>query len=234
MENLNSIKIIGEGVIHTGEYGNITICGEATSIGSFKCNYLNVLGTLYTKEESTAKNMKILGEVTSNGKFIVEDSLTLLGSLKAIKPCNINKFKILGQGKFKDILSFDDLTVLGELTSTNDCEGNEFNSKGKLKIRGLLSAENIVISLYEHCFINEICGSLINVKKGKWYSLTNKKLEANLIEGDTVVLENTNSKLVRGHNITILQGCNIEKVEYTGNITKVNSSVVKEEVCKAN
>lgn len=231
MKDLNSIKILGEGVISAGDYNNLAIYGEASSIGDFKCNYLKVLGTLSIKEKSQAKNAKILGEVNCYDNFIVENYLSLLGTLTVSKPSAINKSKILGEAVFKDTLSFDHIDILGGLVTYKDCEGSDFYSKGKLKIKGLLSAENITINVYHNCFINEIGGSFITVKKGKWYHFHRGGLKSNLIEGDTIILENTTCGTVRGHDITILDGCNIDKIEYTGTLTKSEFSSIKEEVC---
>ena len=40
------------------------------------------------------------------------------------------------------------------------------------------------------------------------------KLTVDIIEGDDIYLENTHAKVVRGNNITLGPGCEIELVEY--------------------
>ena len=40
-------------------------------------------------------------------------------------------------------------------------------------------------------------------------------MSAQLIEGDNIVLEYTDADIVRGKNVVIGRGCNINKVEYT-------------------
>ncbi|WP_017353762.1 MULTISPECIES: hypothetical protein [unclassified Clostridium] len=44
-------------------------------------------------------------------------------------------------------------------------------------------------------------------------------------------MENTECKVIRGHNIKILGGC---KIEYTGKLNIANNSIVGEKVCLKN
>ncbi len=66
----------------------------------------------------------------------------------------------------------------------------------------------------------------------KWLILSHAMCKGNLttdvIEGDEIYLEYTTAKAVRGKNVTIGQGCNIELVEYVDNFNQHNDSVVRE------
>jgi len=53
-------------------------------------------------------------------------------------------------------------------------------------------------------------------------------LPINLIEGDEIYLEYTTAKAVRGKNVTIGRGCNIELVEYVDNFNQHNDSFIRE------
>ena len=63
------------------------------------------------------------------------------------------------------------------------------------------------------------------------FGFKRKFLTTNLIEGDKITLENTKCKIVRGHDIVIGPGCEIDKVEYTGKLTIDKDSTVGEEEC---
>ena len=81
---------------------------------------------------------------------------------------------------------------------------------------------------------------LCNVKLGHSFSLKslikfiflslaiNTGLCAETIEGDEIYLEYTKAKVIRGNNVTIGEGCEIELVEYKSLFEKSDKSVVIE------
>lgn len=235
MSDLNSIKVIGNGVITSGEYNKVSIVGEAVALDQFKCNYLKVIGNCTLKHEIISNKIKILGELLCENKVTTNEELEILGQLRALNDYKGNKIKVLGEGKFEKNLFFEEINILGEIKVFNDCEGNSFNSKGILKIDGLLSAENININPHHGIStINEIGGSKIIIKKKGLFLFKESRIVSNVIEGDYIELENTNCKIVRGHDVKILGNCKIDKVEYTGSLTIDKSSIVGEESCLKN
>ena len=234
MNDINSIKIIGNGIITNGEYEKVSILGEAIALDSFKCNYLKVVGNCILKDEVIARRVKILGEMLCEERGITESELEILGELRALKDYKVNKIKVLGEAIFKENLFFEETDILGKLEVYKDCEGNLFNSRGKLKINGLLSAENIDINPNGISTISEIGGSKIIIRRKGLFSFGESKVISNTIEGDYIELENTECEIVRGHNIRILANCRIGKVEYTGTLSVDNRSIVGEEKCLKN
>lgn len=234
MSNLGSIKILGESSIFGGEYNNITVLGQAFSQGNIKCNKLTILGELNIKDELNSNDIKILGQVTTDNKCIVNNNLKILGQLDAKEDFQINKSKVLGQGNFEKSLTFQNINVLGELSVKTNCEGSYFKSSGGINIEGLLCADKIDIDPKRVNIINEIGGSEIIIKKRRWYSIVQGRVISNIIEGDKIILENTNCKVVCGHDITILGGCTIDKIEYTGTLKIYGDSTVGEEICLKN
>lgn len=234
MNNLNSIKIIGNGIITNGEYEKISILGEATALEEFKCNYLKIIGNCTLRDKLISNKIKILGELLSENIVTINNQLEILGKLEALDDYKVNKVKVLGEARFETNLFFEEIEVLGEMKVRKDCEGTLFNSRGKLKIDGLLSAENIIINPNGISTINEIGGSKIIIKKKGLFSFGESRVISNIIEGDYIELENTQCKIVRGHDITILANCTIEQVEYTGTLTIDKSSIVGEEKCLKN
>ncbi len=53
-------------------------------------------------------------------------------------------------------------------------------------------------------------------------------LEAGIIEGDEIFLENTKANVVRGKRVTIGSGCEIERVEFQDEFRVDEKSIVKE------
>lgn len=234
MNNLNSIRVVGNGTITNGEYEKVSILGEAIALEAFKCNYLKIVGNCILKDKMISNKVKVLGEMLCENIVTTNDELEISGKLKTLNDYTGNKIKVLGEAIFGGNLFFGEIDILGEIEVSKDCEGNLFNSRGKLKIEGLLSAENIDINPNGVSTINEIGGSKIIIKKKGLFSFRESIVISNVIEGDYIELENTQCKIVRGHDITILANCKIDKIEYTGTLTIDKSSIVGEEICLKN
>jgi cytoskeletal protein CcmA (bactofilin family) len=106
-----------------------------------------------------------------------------------------------------------------------------------LLMLGLLNAEEIDIKLRGCSFVDEIGGSNINVKRQSCYksifermfmtvSGAQHNLKCNVVEGEDIYLEYTEAKVVRGKNVVIGPGCDIEKIEYSNSITLDDKSKV--------
>lgn len=234
MNDLNSIKIIGKGTITGGEYGKISILGEAIAIEEYNCDFMKVIGNCTLKGEMTSNKVKVLGEMLCEKMVKTNNKLEILGQLKALEDYKADKVEVKGQGVFNKNLFFNEIDVKGELEVSSDCEGNSFTSDGKLNIRGLLSAEVIYIYPNGVITVNEIGGSKIVIRKKGIFSLRKSIIISNIIEGDDIELENTQCKVVRGHNVKILENCKIDKVEYTGTLKVDKNSVIGEEICLKN
>lgn len=234
MGNVGSIKILGESSINGGEYNNITILGEACTRGNIECNNITILGELKLNNEVKANDIKILGTVVAYSKCVINKKLKILGQLDSKEDFKVNRAKVLGEGNFEKNLMFQNINVLGEVNIKGDCEGSVFKSKGQVNIEGLLSADKIDIDPKSVNMINEIGGSEIIIKKTGLITLSQGRVISNSIEGDKVTLENTHCKIVRGHDITILSGCVIDKIEYTGVLNIYGDSKIGEEICLKN
>ena len=225
-ENLNDVKILGSGSISQGEYNNVKVAGSG-----------QILGNIITKEIKCSGSMSCNGTVKSsyilkvNGSGIFKEDLT-------------GKEIILNGGSsISGNVSFENMISRGSCEINGNCEGEEFNSFGYIRINELLAADKINIVPEGESYIKEIGGEEITIKseqKKKFMFLkfsfsSDGFINCDIIEGDKITLENTKCKIVRGENITIGRGCEIGKIEYTGelNITD-EKSIVGEKVCMKN
>ncbi len=112
-----------------------------------------------------------------------------------------------------------------------------FYAEGKINIKGLLSVDNIEIILQRRSNITEIGGEKLSVRKEDKGIFSNLFFNSRYIliveeiEADEIYLEYTKCKVVRGNNIIIGEGCNIEKIEYNNELEVNEKSIVKEN-CK--
>jgi cytoskeletal protein CcmA (bactofilin family) len=152
------------------------------------------------------------------------------GNLKA------QKVKVQGELEVNGELFADEAKVTGNINTSGDCNAEIFTVEGGLTIDGLLNADIVKINLYWPCKVHEIGGSEITVKKSGKLSFLGLKLivtpgrqnelNADIIEGDRVYLENTTAKVVRGTDVTIGSGCKIELVEFTNSFNQDEKSEV--------
>jgi cytoskeletal protein CcmA (bactofilin family) len=102
-------------------------------------------------------------------------------------------------------------------------------------VDGLLSADHLEIYLdWNKSHAGEVGGTDIAVHRGTRGTLRSlfthaPAFEAGTIEGNEISLELTKADVVRGHNVTLGDGCEIGLVEYTGTLRKNGDAKVREE-----
>ncbi len=217
-----SVKILGRGKI-TGdlECDDFVISGSGDVIGALSCKKMLVNGSGDITGEVSTDVLKVRGSANFSGKIKAADT-TVSGSATAKEGLEAQTVKVSGAVKIK-----------GDVSAEN------FSSTGRFEIDGLLNAENVDIHLdWSTSKAKEIGGESITVMNGtKGFSLISivtlgthsPRLEADLIEGERIILENTTAKAVRGTHITIGDGCDIGVVEYKGSYHKSGSAKVGEE-----
>lgn len=253
----NDIKISGAGSISGGIYNDVKISGAGTVNGDIDCINLKSSGSSDIKGNVSAKEIKISGASKINGNIITETikvsgSTDITGNLEAVEVGISGGSKIGGDIKTKYIkvsggteiggnLHGEEVNISGSVDIKKDCECESFSASGGFIVEGLLNAGKIDISLYGKCRTKEIGGEQINVRLSsngesiftkvlKSMFLSRRELITEVIEGDNIFLEATTAKIVRGNNVTIGEGCYIEKVEYSGEIKIVDGGKVVEQV----
>jgi cytoskeletal protein CcmA (bactofilin family) len=115
------------------------------------------------------------------------------------------------------------IEVRGTAKIGGDVQAEAFDSQGVFSVKGLLNAGTVTVKLYGGCDARDIGGETIDVRLGTNWAflpfLGERNLTADTIEGDTVYLENTRAKVVRGADVTIGPDCAIDLVEYAGTLT---------------
>lgn len=200
MDQIYDIKIEGVGKIAGGTYKDVRIEGVGTIYGDIKGENIKVEGVGTSKGNITCNNLNVSGKVKCTGNVEV----------------------------------LDKVKISGYVTIQGNCQCGEVYSDGKLDVKELLSADKITLIIEATNKIKEIGGEDITILaggksifEGIFY---NKKLVSDSIEGDNITLENTECRTVRGHNVKINRGCNIDRLEYSGEVvidknSKVNNVV---------
>jgi cytoskeletal protein CcmA (bactofilin family) len=181
----------------------------------------------------------INGEAGIHGD-LKTDELKVRGSGDFKKAVQAGALSVSGSAYAAQSLSAKTVKVMGSLNVTGDLSADSFSSSGAFEVGGLLSADSIDITLdWSTSKAKEIGGENITAKVGlKGLSVLRTiftlgthtpRLEADSIEGSSVWLEQTRARVVRGHVVTLGDGCDIALVEYTGTLHKTGNARVGEE-----
>lgn len=201
--NGHDLQLSGMGKASGGIYNNVQLDGMTTINGDIECKKFMCNGKGKVNGDIQAEYVSIQG------------LCNIEGDIKA------TTVQIDGKAKLDGDLTGEQINLNGVARIDGDCEAESFAADGAFSIDGLLNAGIIEIKLRSKCSVEEIGGEQITVKKEKSGSNFNiigsifpAELKAESIEGDQIYLEYTKAELVRGNEITIGPGCDIETIEY--------------------
>lgn len=237
-EKKKNLSISGSGSAPGGCYEDVKISGSGKIQGDLICNSININGSGRITGDAKASNVVISGSAVVEKRLIAE-SIIVNGSCKAEEDVSGERIQINGRGKVLGSIHGENVRVSGILSVDGDLEAEEVIAEGPVKIGGLCSAERIDIALSGMAsHIKEIgCGTL-NVHSRFTSALfgqllnafSKRKLIADTIEGDDIVLEDTEAKVVRGNRVSIGAGCSIGRVYYKSDYKKDDKAAVQSAV----
>ena len=248
MNERKDLKTSGGMHISGGEYQDVRVSGALTVDGTLDCETLSasgavkVAGDLHCVGRLEASGaVKAAGSVSSgsiktSGALAAGRGLTVQGELRSSGSVSCGGrlsadiLKTSGSCQCGGDVHVREMVSSGQLTVDGGVEAERFSSSGRVEIRGLLNAEEIDLGICADNTVGDIGGSRITVRKD-WVGISFHKprLTVKSIEGDTVELELTKAEVVRGRFVRIGPGCEIARVEYTGDLT-VEGGAVQEQV----
>jgi cytoskeletal protein CcmA (bactofilin family) len=231
MTTKQNLVINGSGSYGGGAYHKINIRGEGTITSDFECDIFHTFGTSSVLKNGIADKFSIFGTTEIGGNLVCKE-MKVFGTTEIGGTARVQKAKVFGTLEVNSRFAGDDATIKGSLAVKGDTDFERFRSTGSFDIKGLLNAGTIDVSLrYGTSSANEIGGERITVKKkSSFFPFTKSEgvLEANIIEGDDIYLENTKAEIVRGKRIQIGAGCEIALVEYQDSFKAESTASVKE------
>ncbi|MGG1398181.1 cytoplasmic protein [Bacillus salipaludis] len=232
MQKRGDLVINGFGASNGGQFHQVTLNGKGTVNSDVECKGFECNGTGTVKGNIHTEIAKINGMAKIGGTVAAKD-LSIDGTAKIGKNLLVEKLKVSGKASVGGKVKAEEIKVKGKLTVEEDCEAELFKAESMFTIGGLLNADEVDIKIFGECQAKEIGGQSIVVKyKPSWLglfkSLFQTQLRVEVIEGDTIHLENTKAAVVRGNHVTIGQNCQIDVVEYTDELSIDSSAVVGE------
>ena len=227
-EEKKSVSVSGAGTISGGSYSRVSISGAGKVDGDLYAEDLTMSGIGRVSGHCEVAHLSVSG----TGKFekaVVADDMKVSGIVKVDGPVKVKELKCSGTFRAAEGIASEYVKVSGQLHVGGDLEAEIFRASGGFEVHGLLTADRIEIRPGGRCRAREIGGARIDVRRygskdqaGLLDSLLRAlsttwggEVEAALIEGDEIYLENTRADVVRGKEIQIGPNCKIGLVEYS-------------------
>ncbi|MEJ8544703.1 polymer-forming cytoskeletal protein [Brevibacillus borstelensis] len=237
MENQqrSNININGSGTASGGSFGEVKINGSGTITSDLDCNAFSCNGTSDVRGNTKAERIKVNGTASFLGN-VHADNVKVYGTCDIEGNLTCREVLVSGSFGISGTVSGESIEIQGSVSIGHDCEAEYFRGRGGFSVEGLLNAGTIDIELYGKARAREIGGEKITVKQGRMFGISKlissffsgaHELHAGTIEGDEIKLEFTRAKVVRGKNVVIGEGCEIEEVEYTNDFKILQDAKVR-------
>ncbi|MBU8713529.1 polymer-forming cytoskeletal protein [Brevibacillus parabrevis] len=237
-ENKPDLVIHGSVNASGGVYNKVDVQGFGKIKGDVECETLHCAGHLSITGNVRGASAKVEGNASISGKAEL-DTIEVYGQLDVNGDLAFTRLKVDGNTKIHGSMTGEEVKVRGMLKTTGDCEAEVFSAKGAFTVGGLLNAGRIEVHLHGGCEAKEMGGEYIEVRKAGSSTL-NKLLKhifnsalalsVDSVEGDEIYLEYTRAKVVRGKNVEIGPGCEIDLVESSEDFRLDPGSLVKQHV----
>lgn len=209
--------------------GELECNGKLHVEGTLSCESLEVNGSVQTGDAVTCSTLELNGSARFSGGVTCAGDVEISGKLELSGALSCKDLECSGMMRVSGSAKCADVEVTGKCAVSGDLEADEIQVNGAIQVEGLLNAERICLTANPHSVLGEIGGSEITVKRMQWYGgfLRGKpeNLKAKVIEGDTIVLEDTTAEVVRGRSVTIGEGCEIDRVEYSEHLDAAPDTV---------
>lgn len=227
----SSLSVTGTSMASGGVYDKVRIVGEGSIDGDVECASFKCVGNLDMSGHLATGQMSVVGTSTFSGNVQAE-LLKITGTVSVGGDASLKQLRCSGTLETQGSLSGEEIKLRGQLQIKGDCEADVFRARGVFEVGGLLNAGRMDIKLYETCRAREIGGETILVRRAALLAPFSfffrpsafSRLEADVIEGDSIYLEHTKAGIVRGKQVTIGQGCEIGLVEYKDRLEQKKGS----------
>lgn len=228
----NDLFLNGIGSVPGGVFDRARINGTGTIDGNVECQEFESNGAGTVRGDLRTERFRSSGTVRVKGYLDMEEG-RVEGAASIKYDTDMKNLKISGATTIGGLLKGEELNLEGKLSVHMDCEVERFLAEGMFHIGGLLKAEEIDVILFGECKASEIEAQRIRVrqKKGTLSKLIQTvfpaKLKVHTIEGDQIELEYTRAEMVRGQDVVLGPGCDIDLVEYKGTLQQDQQATVR-------
>ncbi|WP_026963028.1 polymer-forming cytoskeletal protein [Alicyclobacillus herbarius] len=232
----SDLVIHGIGSSSGGVFRNVTVHGTARIAGDITCERWDAHGTCKVMGDVRARKLAAHGTLRCHGDVTAQEvgvhgTASVDGKLEGHLLGVHGRLTVSGQTQAERV------NVEGILRAETDIQAEQMRVKGCLRVAGLLNVGALELTMYGPSQVEELGGDRVVVRGEptagwlRWllWRFQRHRLDAGVIEGDDVRLEQTTARVVRGHRVHIGKGCVIGLVEYTGTLSKSPNARIDEE-----
>lgn len=232
-DHLSDAKINGDGTVGPGSYGTITLNGAGTITGDVRCHELRVNGAGTCKGAVQADSIVVNGAGTFDGTLQTSE-LVVNGTADIHAGVGVGRLKCAGTCAIDGGMAAHDLDLRGDLRVGGGVDAKSLRGEGRFNVNGAVTIGDIEFRLHgRNAAASITCDRMIlRVPEGigaLFSAFADRRLTAETIVGAELELIDTTARVVRGGNVTLGAGCDIELVEYTGVLQKLAGAQVREE-----
>jgi len=216
-------KSVGDLTLEQGMYGSVSSAGDLHIVGDVDILDLKAAGDVDAKEKVLCERLRVYGEGTFRQGLTFGEA-KIYGDGKIMGPFQGDVLKVYGALSF-ETLTVEELTVYGAIEKAMEVNAEKASFSGEVKIKESLNVGTGTFQLVGNSKIKEIYAEKLEVLSegdlfqgilsGLVSSGKRGTLEAELIEGDYIELENTKAKVLRGKVLRVGKGSVIERAEYS-------------------
>lgn len=234
----SDMVVAGLGTFDGGVYDKVRIDGVAFVKGDVQCDRFICNGSGKLNGSVSAHSMDVNG-LASFGSHVQAQQIKVCGKANIDGDLLGEELRVDGSVSVSTNCEMHSIDVHGRLSVDRDIRATRFNTNGSFRAGNQVLAEYVRIELNGHCEARELRAKQIEavrgyVKKnsflGAMFQAFGQQplLEAQLIEGDSIRLEQTHASLVRGRQVSIGPGSQISRVEYSQEIYIDPTAIVHE------
>lgn len=226
-------KIAGDGALPGGEYGNVTINGSGTLNGPIESTSYKVNGSGAARGDVKSGTVGVNGSATFDGS-VQASTLDVNGQADIRGGAGVGRLKVRGSLDVGGGVRTHEADIRGELKVGGDFDADSLTGEGRLTVAGMINAGTIDFKLHGKSGAREIGGERIVISEPTGFSrfatfFADRLLVVDSIEADSLDLEWVKAKVVRGGQVRLGVGCDVDLVEYTGTLTREAGAQVREE-----
>lgn len=226
-------KISGDGSLPGGAYKNVSINGNGTINGDLEGSVFKINGAGSALGDVQVDTVVVNGSGTFAGS-IQSSSVDVNGHADVHGGAGVGRLRVRGSLDVAGGLRTHEADVRGDLRVGGDFETDTFTGEGRFTVAGMLNAGTIDWRLHGKSGAREIGGERIVIGEPTGFTrfvsfFVDQRLVVDSVEGDSLDLEWVKAKVVRGGQIRLGVGCEVDLVEYTGTLTKEAGAIVNEE-----
>jgi cytoskeletal protein CcmA (bactofilin family) len=232
-EKRSDAKIAGDGSLPGGEYGDVIVNGSGTINGPIDSTSFKVNGSGSARGDVKSEAVVVNGSASFAGS-VQAAALDVNGQAGIHGGVGVGRLRVRGSLDVAGGARTHDADVRGEIKVGGDFETDSLTGEGRFMVAGMLNAGTIDFKLHGRSGATEIGGERIVVAEPTGISrfatfFADRLLVVDSIEADSLDLEWVKANVVRGGQIRLGVGCDVELVEYTGTLTREAGAQVREE-----